>query len=266
MEQETYYRYAEEAVERVVFILHLVLLILHQASYVALRSLVGRWSGVSVANVTSIVETARAKMKRMLDAVHHLLFVLRWIRALGEIALLHAEDLTVFIRRRQNQFGSLRCRRIDDLPYQDCYTWFGHYPHNLRRLHRQLRVPQSFTEPRSLQMFSGEECFLVYLYHLTKGAPFMEMARFVFGGDPRRLSEMNYLFISHAYYSFYNKISGSSLDQWVPRSLNTCRRLIYDALLSDAIEEVEFNDGEVVDRRRIPHHFDFSSFHIFWFP
>jgi len=197
-------------------------------------------------------------MKRMLDAVHHLLFVLRWIRALGEIALLHAEDLTVFIRRRQNRFGPLRCRRIDDLPYQDCYTWFGHYPHNLRRLHRQLRVPQSFTEPRSLQMFSGEECFLVYLYHLTKGAPFTEMARFVFGGDPRRLSEMNNLFISHAYYSFYNKISGSSLDQWVPSSLNTCRRLIYDALSSDAIEEVEFEDGEVVDRRWILHHFDFS--------
>jgi hypothetical protein len=183
MEQETYYRYAEEAVERVVFILHLVLL--HQASYVALRSLVGRWSGVSVANVASVVETARAKMKRMLDVVHHLLFVLRWIRALGEIALLHAEDLTVFIRRRHDRFGLLRCRRIDDLPYQDCYTWFGHYPHNLHRLHWQLRVPQSFTEPRRGQMFSGEECFLVYLYHLTKGAPFTEMARFVFGGDPR---------------------------------------------------------------------------------
>jgi hypothetical protein len=34
-------------------------------------------------------------------------------------------------------------------------------------------------------MFSGEECFLVYLYYLTKGAPFTEMARFVFGGGPR---------------------------------------------------------------------------------
>ena len=83
MEQETYYRYAEEAVERVVFILHFVLL--HQASYVALRSLVGRWSGVSVVNVASVVETARAKMKRMLDAVHHLLFVLRLGAALIKI-------------------------------------------------------------------------------------------------------------------------------------------------------------------------------------
>lgn len=78
-------------------------------------------------------------------------------------------------------------------------------------------------------------------------------------------SEMNNLFISHAYYSFYNKKTGSSLDQWVPCSLNTCHRLIYDALSSDAIEEVEFEDGEVVDRRWILHHFDFSSFRIFGF-
>jgi hypothetical protein len=76
---------------------------------------------------------------------------------------------------------------------------------------------------------------------------------------------MNNLFISHAYYSFYNKKTGSSLDQWVPCSLNTCHRLIYDALSSDAIEEVEFEDGEVVDRRWILHHFDFSSFRIFGF-
>ena len=61
MKQEISYRHVQEAVERVVFILLLVLL--HQASYVTLCLLVGRWSGVSVANVASVVETARAKMK-----------------------------------------------------------------------------------------------------------------------------------------------------------------------------------------------------------
>ena len=39
--------------------------------------------------------------------------------------------------------------------------------------------------------------------------------------------------------------------------------MIYDALSSNAIEEVEFKDGEVVDKRWILHHFDFSSFCIF---
>jgi hypothetical protein len=39
----------------------------------------------------------------------------------------------------------------------------------------------------------------------------------------------------------------------------------YDAFYSDAIEELEFNDGQVVDRRWIHHHFDFISFRIFGF-
>jgi len=41
--------------------------------------------------------------------------------------------------------------------------------------------------------------------------------------------------------------------------------LIYDALSSDAIEEVEFYEGQVVDRRWILHHFYFRSFRIFGF-
>ena len=132
----------------------------------------------------------------------------------------------------------------------------------IHRLHRHLRVPESFMAT-SGQSYGGEECFLIYLYHLTKGTPFTEMARFIFGGNPRRWSEMNSLFIYYGYYSFYNKISGCSMNQWIPRYLHTCRQLIYDALSSDAIEEIEFNDGHVVDRRWILHRFDFNSFRIF---
>jgi hypothetical protein len=39
MEQETYYRYAEGAVQRVTYVLQLILL--HQASYVTLRMTIG---------------------------------------------------------------------------------------------------------------------------------------------------------------------------------------------------------------------------------
>ena len=55
------------------------------------------------------------------------------------------------------------------------------------------------------------------------------------------------------------------MNQWIPQGLHICRRLIYDARSSDAIEEVEFMDGEVVDRWWILHHFDFDSFCIFGF-
>jgi hypothetical protein len=91
------------------------------------------------------------------------------------------------------------------------------------------------------------------------------MARFVFGGDPRSLSEMNSIFIEFGYNTFFNKISGTSLEQWIPSHLDVCRQLIYDALASGGIEEVEFEDGQVVDRRWILHHFQFESFRVFGF-
>ena len=103
------------------------------------------------------------------------------------------------------------------------------------------------------------------LYHLTKGTPFTEMARMTFGGDPWDLSIMNDLMIKHLYFTFYNKISGRSLEQWIPRYLHRCRRLIYDALSSGAIGETEYIGGEVVNEAFILHHFDFTTFRIFGF-
>jgi hypothetical protein len=55
------------------------------------------------------------------------------------------------------------------------------------------------------------------------------------------------------------------MSQWIPQKLQLCRRLIYDALSSDAIEEVEYLSGELVDRRWILHHFHYDLFHIFGF-
>jgi hypothetical protein len=91
------------------------------------------------------------------------------------------------------------------------------------------------------------------------------MARQIFGGDPRHLSLMFGLMIDHLYITFYNKISGTSLDQWIPVHLNSCRWLIYDALSDGGLEEVRFENGEVVNRRWILHHFQFDSFRPFGF-
>jgi hypothetical protein len=259
MEQETYYRYAEVTVQRITYILQLI--ILHQASYISLRESITRWS--RIASMAPTVAIAREKVEKIIAAVNRMFLLVRWIRAHGEVALLYAEDLTVFVRRR-HRFTPPRNRRIEDVLHQDCYTWFGQYPHNLSRLYLRLRVPQTFVLS-TRKIYEGEECFLVYLYHLTKGTPFTEMARFIFGGDPRRLSEMNNLFINHLYFTFYNKISGNSMSQWIPQKLHLCRRLIYDALSSDAIEEFEYLNGELIDRRWILHHLHYDSFRIFGF-
>jgi hypothetical protein len=92
----------------------LCIIVLHRAVFASLCSLVGRWSVSNVASAASVVEAARAKMKRILDAVHRLFFVLQWIRGHGEVALLNAEDLTVYVRRR-HRFTPARCRRINKI-------------------------------------------------------------------------------------------------------------------------------------------------------
>jgi hypothetical protein len=91
------------------------------------------------------------------------------------------------------------------------------------------------------------------------------MARFVFGGDPHHLSEMNDLFIAYSYDNFFNKISGTSLNQWLPDKLDLCRKLILNSVSDGAIEKIEFEDGQVIDQQWILHHFEFDSFHVFGF-
>ena len=105
------------------------------------------------------ISSAWEKMRVSMNAVNRMFFIARWIRAHGEIALLYAEDLTVFIQRR-HQFGPHCFRRIADVPYQDCYTWFGHCPHSLCRLHLHLRVPQTFrfSDRQDRHIYGGEEC------------------------------------------------------------------------------------------------------------
>jgi hypothetical protein len=141
-------------------------------------------------------------MKDIKECVETLFFHIRWILAHGEIALLYAEDLSVYIRRR-HRFHLADHRKLDDISEADCYTWLSQNHENMRRLLLHLRVPDTFIHQSNGMIHSGETCFLVYLYHITKGTPFTEMARFVFGDDPRRLSEMNDMFIHYAYNTFY---------------------------------------------------------------
>jgi len=100
---------------------------------------------------------------------------------------------------------------------------------------------------------------------MIQGKSFTSMARELFGGDPRNLSKMFDAMNDHLYNLFYNKISGTSLKQWVPSKVDLCRQLLYDSLSDGVIEELVFNNGEVVDRSWILHHFEFESFRIFGF-
>jgi hypothetical protein len=84
--------------------------------------MIRQWNVVSAVSVASAIELARGKKtQQTIDAVNRLFFVARWICGHGKIALLYADDLTTFIRRR-HWFGPAHCQRIDGVPLQDCYT------------------------------------------------------------------------------------------------------------------------------------------------
>jgi hypothetical protein len=95
---------------------------------------------------------------------------------------------------------------------------------------------------------------------MTKGVPFTKRACFVFGGDLCILSEINEEFISYTYKEFYNKISGTSLSQWIPDKLDLCHDLICSSVLRGAIKEIELANGNMIDWQWIRHHFEFKSF------
>ncbi len=76
---------------------------------------------------------------------------------------------------------------------------------------------------------------------------------------------INKEFISYAYNKFYNKISETSLSQWIPNKLDLCCDLICSSILRGAIEEMELVDGNVIDWHWIRHHFEFESFCVFGF-
>ena len=240
---------------------HQQVMVYFQSTYDRLRSFVHDHSGRL--DLGRLVAEAREMMTSVEASYEELKVTVNCYMGLAEIAFLYVEDLSVFIRRRV-RFTVIRNRTIDEIPIDDCYNWFGQNHSNLHLLALHLRVPPTFRTATGV-LFTGEECFLIYLYHAIKGSPFTEMARFVFGGDPRRLSEANSLFIEHAYNKFYHKISGKSLQQWLPSHLHLCRRLIYDDVMRGAIQEITTENGQEVNREYIHLQFDPDTFRIFAF-
>ena len=259
MEQEVYYENAEISVEESLIIMHMIVLLsaLHLRASSILRNL------QNMNGIQSVLDYFRNMINSIKIKIDRLFLVVSFLRAHGELALLRAEDLTVYIRRR-NRFRPKSYRLLQDLTRQNCYDWYGLSPHSLRRLFSKWRVPDQFRS-RSRHVYSGEECFLIFMYHMIKADPFTAMAKNIFGGDPRDYSKMCEMMIEHLYTNFYNKISGDSLAQWLPAHLDRCRSLIHNALANGAIWERQVVNGQVVDEAWIVHHFDYNTFRIFGF-
>jgi hypothetical protein len=126
MEQEVSYLFAEDALKRGTLMAHLLVLIL--GIYNQLCAKFFCWIGYDF--ITAAVNAQLVQIKSMMQ---QLILLITWTRAYGEMALLYAEDFTVFIHRR-HRFDAHRFRSIDVIDWQYCYVWFGLSPNDLRRL------------------------------------------------------------------------------------------------------------------------------------
>ena len=101
------------------------------------------------------------------------------------------------------------------------------------------QIPNHFTTA-SHNTFTREECFIIMLYHLNEGTPFTAMTRGTIGGNSWYFSIMFEQMINHLSFAFYNKISGTSMQQCIPRYLDSCHWLIFNSLSVGAIWDVEY--------------------------
>jgi hypothetical protein len=92
--------------------------------------------------------------------------------------------------------------------------------------------------------FRCEEMMLIFLHYIRTGMPFTTMARTTFGGDPRRYSYYIKATTNHLYDTFYHKISGDSMRQWLP-FIDDFRSAIWQQLLSGIVNERRANGSEI---------------------
>ena len=188
-----------------------------------------------------------------------------WLMCLSELLLLEIEDSIYYsIHRRpipSERFSPQRNNQIDSFDDETADDFFGFSVYNLRRLHLHWRIPERFYNDNGngIQMF-GEECFLMYLCFIRKGEPYTTMAQLRFGGDPRRLTFAVRAVAEHLYSTFYHKVSGDSMRQWIS-AMHTFREAVWRKLVDGVLVELEH--GRQV---RHVHVRSTSKFHYFWIP
>ncbi len=77
--------------------------------------------------------------------------------------------------------------------------------------------------------FPGEEVLLVSLARIATGDPWTRLIDGNFGGEPHHWSYAFQWFINHLFTLFYHKISGRSMELWLPQ-INNFKQLIIDRL------------------------------------
>jgi hypothetical protein len=107
-------------------------------------------------------------------------------------------------------------RRIDDLSEDEAYRWTQFTKAQLHLLLLHLRIPEWLPEmPSCRHIFTGEEVLLVALTRIATGDAFYDFVPSKFGGPAAKWSDAFKWFINQIFFTFYHKITGNSMLQWI---------------------------------------------------
>jgi hypothetical protein len=151
-----------------------------------------------------------------------------WLMCYAEMLILTIKD-HLYFERFQNRFTDEKNRSIADLSETDADDMTGFSIQHLQALVIHLRIPETLVVHSNRLTVPGEACLIVFLYEIRHGHTYTHMAKYVFGGDPRRLSDMIRVMTEHLYFNFYHKISGNSMSMWCTESnITRFRRAIWN--------------------------------------
>jgi hypothetical protein len=153
-----------------------------------------------------------------------------------EVDTLVAEEMELLYLRRSQLFPLVnqpaRNRSIDELSECKAKELTRFNKEQLRMLLVHWRFPETVVAGYR-HRFTGEEVLLVSLARIATGDPWTRLIDGNFGGDPRRWSYAFKWFINHLFTLFYHKISGRSMELWIPE-INNLKQLIIDRLCKPA--------------------------------
>jgi hypothetical protein len=205
------------------------------------------------------LDSSSAQINRVVSIM---VFQVSWIISYGHLLILNTCDILYFpigSRNPEGRFDDIRNNSVDLLEDHDADTFTGFNKAQLKRLFISWRIPDIFVDSEGNgTRFSGEEATIYYLTNLRTGEAYTRMTQ-KFGGDPRRFTKAIRLVVNHLYTTFYHKISGDSMRQWLP-SITKFRHAIWSKLVAgETIETSEGNTNRV--RVSVP----FPNFVVFGF-
>jgi len=157
-------------------------------------------------------------------------------------ALIDEETSIIYIRQHQLfpiEDTPVRNRSIDEISESTAKELTRFNKEQLWVLLLHWRIPERVMTGYQ-HVFSGEEILLVSLARIATGDPWIRLIKGYFGGEPRRWSYAFKWFVNHLFTLFFNKISGHSIEMWLPE-MQHFKQLIVDRLRKPAhFRELQF--------------------------